>query len=119
MAPTKLQIATVLGTFKPSEKTAVDFEVGVSNNDQNLFSSIDDYNNKGIGTPFVNVPLIKDGTLVRPTNSRTIYLIQNEQKRPFESGRAFQAKGYSFETSPIYVYSNEVLDQYPNGNPIK
>jgi len=48
IAPTKIQIATVLGTFNPSEKTEVDFEVGVSNNDQNLFSSIDDNNNKGI-----------------------------------------------------------------------
>jgi hypothetical protein len=48
IAPTKIQIATVLGTFNPSEKTEVDFEVGVSNNDQNLFSSIDDNNNRGI-----------------------------------------------------------------------
>jgi len=48
VAPTKIQIATVLGKYNPSEKTAVDFEVGVSNNDQNLFSSIDDDNNKGI-----------------------------------------------------------------------
>jgi hypothetical protein len=48
IAPTKIQIATVLGKFNPSEKTVVDFEIGVSNNDQNLFSSIDDDNNKGI-----------------------------------------------------------------------
>ena len=48
VAPTKIQIATVLGKYNPNEKTAVDFEVGVSNNDQNLFSSIDDNNNKGI-----------------------------------------------------------------------
>ena len=45
--PTKIQIATVLGRFNPSEKTAVDFEMGISNNDQNLFSSIDDNQNKG------------------------------------------------------------------------
>ena len=48
VAPTKIQIATVLGKYNPSEKTAVDFEVGVSNNDLNLFSSLDDNNNKGI-----------------------------------------------------------------------
>jgi hypothetical protein len=47
-APTKIQIATVLGKFSPSEKTAVDFEVGVSNNDLNLFSSIDDGDNIGV-----------------------------------------------------------------------
>lgn len=47
-APTKIQIATVLGKFNPTEKTLVDFEVGVSNNDLNLFSSLDDSNNKGV-----------------------------------------------------------------------
>lgn len=48
IAPTKIQIATVLGKYNPSDKTTVDFEVGVSNNDLNLFSSLDDGNNKGI-----------------------------------------------------------------------
>jgi hypothetical protein len=48
VAPTKIQIATVLGKYNPNEKTLVDFEIGLSNNDQNLFSSIDDANNKGI-----------------------------------------------------------------------
>lgn len=48
VAPTKIQIATVLGKFNPTDKTVVDFEVGVSNNDLNLFSNIDDDNNKGL-----------------------------------------------------------------------
>ena len=48
VAPTKIQIATVLGKYNPSEKTSVDFEVGVSNNDLNLFSAVDDNNNKGV-----------------------------------------------------------------------
>jgi hypothetical protein len=48
VAPTKIQIATVLGKYNPSEKTLIDFELGVSNNDLNLFSSINDNNNKGI-----------------------------------------------------------------------
>lgn len=48
IAPTKIQVATFLGKYKPSEKTAVDFEIGLSNNDQNLFSSIDDRNNQGL-----------------------------------------------------------------------
>lgn len=46
--PTKIQIATVLGKYNPSEKTSVDFEVGLSNNDLNLFSSIDDDDNQGV-----------------------------------------------------------------------
>lgn len=48
VAPTKLQVANFLGTYKPTKKTAIDFEMAVSNTDSNLFSSIDDANNKGI-----------------------------------------------------------------------
>ncbi|WP_310557277.1 hypothetical protein [Flavobacterium sp.] len=48
VAPTKLQIATVLGKYNPSEKTGIDFELGMSNNDKNLFSGIDDNDNQGI-----------------------------------------------------------------------
>jgi hypothetical protein len=48
VAPTKIQMATVLGKFNPNEKTNLDFEAGVSNQDLNLFSSIDDKNNKGV-----------------------------------------------------------------------
>jgi hypothetical protein len=50
IAPTKIQIATILGSYNPSEKTAIDFELGVSNNDLNLYSTIDDNNNRGIAT---------------------------------------------------------------------
>ena len=48
IAPTEIQIATVLGKFKPTEKTNVDFEIGISNNDNNLFSSIDYSDNHGV-----------------------------------------------------------------------
>ena len=50
IAPTKIQVATFLGKYKPSDKTAVDFEIGISNNDKNLFSTFDDNNNKGLAT---------------------------------------------------------------------
>jgi hypothetical protein len=49
-APIKTQVATFLGKYNPTEKTIMDFEIGISNNDKNLFSSIDDSNNKGIAT---------------------------------------------------------------------
>ncbi len=48
IAPTKIQIASLLGKFNPSEKTNIDFEVGVSNNDRNLYSNLDDTDNKGL-----------------------------------------------------------------------
>lgn len=46
--PTKIQIATVLGKYNPSEKTYIDFEGGISNNDLNLYSSVDDADNQGL-----------------------------------------------------------------------
>jgi hypothetical protein len=46
--PTKIQIATVLGKYNPSEKTYIDFEGGISNNDLNLYSSTDDGDNQGL-----------------------------------------------------------------------
>jgi hypothetical protein len=48
IAPNKIQIATVLGSYMPSEKTTIDFEFGLSNNDRNLYSNIDDDDNQGI-----------------------------------------------------------------------
>ena len=48
VSPTKIQVATFLGKYMPTEKTAVDFELGISNNDKNLFSSLDDANNQGL-----------------------------------------------------------------------
>jgi hypothetical protein len=48
VAPMKIQVATFLGKYNPDEKTLVDFEIGISNNDQNLFSNIDDGNNSGV-----------------------------------------------------------------------
>lgn len=51
-APIKSQVATFFGKYNPSEKTAVAFEVAVSNYDQNLFSSIDDANNQGVSGEF-------------------------------------------------------------------
>jgi hypothetical protein len=48
VAPTKIQVATFLGKYNPSEKTAVDFEIALSNSDANLFSTTDDSNNQGV-----------------------------------------------------------------------
>lgn len=47
-APQKTQVATIMGDFNPSEKTGINYEIGVSNFDQNLFSTKDDENNVGL-----------------------------------------------------------------------
>ncbi len=46
--PTQLQLATIIGKINPSEKTLIDFEIGISDNDKNLFSTIDDKDNVGL-----------------------------------------------------------------------
>ncbi|RLD30803.1 MAG: hypothetical protein DRI70_00070, partial [Bacteroidetes bacterium] len=51
-APEKLQIGGVNGSYHPSEKTRIDFEVAGSVNDLNLFSVIDNDDNEGFGGRF-------------------------------------------------------------------
>lgn len=50
IAPTKLQVAVVKSSLRPSEKTQIDAELALSNQDANLFSSIDDEQNKGLAS---------------------------------------------------------------------
>lgn len=52
IAPTKIQMATVLGKYNPNEKTLLDFEVALSNSDQNLYSNLNDTNNRGFAGKF-------------------------------------------------------------------
>jgi hypothetical protein len=65
VTPTKIQIATVMGKFNPSEKTLIDFELGLSTNDLNLYSSLDDENNQGVAGRFNGTQRLfsKKGTL--------------------------------------------------------
>lgn len=49
-APNLLEIIAVNGHFKPSEKIELFTEIAYSNNDLNLFSPIDDEQNKGIAS---------------------------------------------------------------------
>lgn len=49
-APTKLQLAVINTGYKPTQKTNISAEIALSNNDQNLFSTIDDNQNKGIAS---------------------------------------------------------------------
>ena len=61
IAPTKIQMATILGKYNPSEKTLLDFEAAISNNDQNLYSNLDDNNNKGFAGKFNGKQRLFDG----------------------------------------------------------
>ncbi len=64
IAPTKLQMAVINGSYTPSENTAVNFELSGSKNDLNLFSSLDDDDNDGFaGRLQVSKRLIKSDSL--------------------------------------------------------
>ena len=64
VAPIKLQIAVLNGSYKPSEKTKISFEASGSKNDLNLFSNSDDNNNDGFaGKININQTLVKKDSL--------------------------------------------------------
>ncbi|MCF8273856.1 MAG: hypothetical protein K9I95_08490 [Flavobacteriaceae bacterium] len=64
IAPTKLQIAVLNGSYNPSEKTAINFEMAGSKNDLNSFSNLDDSNNDGFaGKIKISQNLIKKDSL--------------------------------------------------------
>lgn len=48
VAPTKLQVAVANIRYNPNKKTSLDTEVAFSDNDQNLFSNLDNENNQGL-----------------------------------------------------------------------
>jgi len=64
IAPVKLQMAVINGSYYPSEKTNIDFEIAGSKNDLNLFSSLDDKNNDGfVGKLKIEQQIIKTDSL--------------------------------------------------------
>ena len=52
IAPNKLQVSVFKATYNPTEKTTINAETAFSNNDENLFSKIDDSDNNGLAAKF-------------------------------------------------------------------
>ena len=52
IAPVKLQLTVLNGSYNPNENTSIGFELAASNNDLNLYSSLDDQDNTGVATQF-------------------------------------------------------------------
>lgn len=64
IAPVRLQLATLNGTYRPSEKTDIFFEAAGSKNDLNLFSNKDDNNNDGFaGKVRIKQNIVKNDSL--------------------------------------------------------
>jgi len=52
IAPNKLQIAVFKASYNPTPKTTINAETAFSENNENLFSAIDDSENNGLATKF-------------------------------------------------------------------
>ncbi|WCO01440.1 hypothetical protein [Psychroserpens ponticola] len=79
IAPVKLQVAVVNGTYKPTEKTDVLFEIAGSRNDLNLFSDVDDGNNDGFaGKLTVRQQVIKTDSLWNLSAYADVDIIQKD-----------------------------------------
>jgi len=79
IAPTKLQVAVVNGTYQPTEKTDIYFEAAGSKNDLNLFSNLDDGDNDGFaGKIRVNQHIIKNDSLWNLSAFLDADVIQND-----------------------------------------
>jgi len=63
IAPTLLQVGGVYGSYHPSQKTQIDFELSASRNDQNLFSDLDDNDNNGVAAHVQGNQFIVSDTL--------------------------------------------------------
>jgi len=81
IAPTKLQIAVLNGSYNPSEKTAINFEMAGSKNDLNLFSNLNDSNNDGFaGKLKISQYIIKKDSLWNLNAFFDVDYIQNNFK---------------------------------------
>ena len=59
-APEKKQVAVFNFNYQPSQKTIISSELALSNNDLNLFSTIDDEENEGIASKFYWQQVLSD-----------------------------------------------------------
>lgn len=101
-APTKLQVAVVNSRYKPSSKTEVNAEIALSNNDLNLFSTIDDNQNKGIATKvkWTQTILDKKWQLLSDVNYQFIH-------RNFQTVQRFQAVEFNRDWNLVNPMGNQ------------
>lgn len=86
IAPAKLQVAVVDGKFNPTEKTSISAELAFSNNDQNLFSDIDNDENKGVATKINWKQQLTDKKWKLESNADFLFIHEN-----FNTVQRFQA----------------------------
>lgn len=101
-APTKLQVAAVNSQYKPSNKTEINAEISISNNDQNLFSSIDDNQNKGVATKLKWNQILLDKKWQLQSNVNYLFIHRN-----FQTAQRFQAVEFNRDWNLVNPVGNQ------------
>ena len=77
VAPTKVQVFVVKSNYTPTEKTTINSEIALSNNDANLFSTIGDNQNKAIAAKIGWQQILIDRKWQLKSNINHEYVQQN------------------------------------------
>ena len=102
IAPTKLQVAVLNSTFNPSEKTSISAELALSNNDQNLFSNIDNNLNTGAATNIHWEQTIVDNKWKVLSDVNYLYIHEN-----FKTIQRFQAVEFNRDWNLVNPKGNQ------------
>ena len=102
IAPTKLQVAVLNSTFNPSEKTSISAELALSNNDQNLFSNIDQNLNTGAATKIHWKQTIIDNKWKVLSDVNYLFIHEN-----FKTIQRFQAVEFNRDWNLINPIGNQ------------
>jgi len=139
VAPEKLQMFTVDLNYHPNEKTKLNSEIAISDQDQNLFSDLDNDNNKGFASKLSWQQVIIDKKWKLKSNLNYEYIDNNfktvERFRNIEFSRDWNIKynqdqtlqkqqfirgGFSFLNDSIgfvnYNYENLIYGEYYKGS---
>lgn len=101
-APTKMQLAVLNTSYSPSEKTQFASEIALSNHDQNLFSNIDNNQNKGVAAKLHWEQLLIDTRW--KLNSQIDYLFVHEN---FSTIQRFQAVEFNRDWNLVDPTGNQ------------
>lgn len=104
IAPEKLQIAVVNSQYQPSKKTSLSAELAFSNNDRNLFSSIDNNQNTGAATKLNWQQTLLDKKWQLLSHADYLYIHKN-----FNTIQRFQAVEFNRDWNLINPQGNQSL----------
>jgi len=104
IAPKKLQVVVFTGAYNPSEKTIVNAEAAFSNNNQNLFSNIDNENNDGIATKAVWDQVIFDKAWKLKSSLKYDYI-----GKDFKTVQRIQNIEFDRDWNIVRTYGNQQL----------